>query len=222
VVRGPSARRTLRGSSAAARAAWRRTYDREKYTDLPWFEAGPSDQVRRAVRDRFWAPRSSVLDIGCGAGSNVLYLARHGYRALGVDLSPGAVRAARDRAERAGLAVSVREGDALALPFARRRLDGATDNGCFHTLPIPRRGEYAREVARVLRPGGGFVLAWVAREYTKPLGPPHRPSVGEIAEVFEAQFHFEELMSRPGSDRHGLPAYVARMTRRRSPQPPRR
>ncbi len=175
-----------------------------------------------SVRERFWPRGSAVLDIGCGAGSNVLYLARSGYRAHGIDLSPGAVGAARERARKLGLTVSVREGDALAIPYPAGRFAGAMDNGCFHTLPIRRRAEYAREVARVVRPGGGYLLSWVAREYTRTFGPPHRPSLEEIADVFEPQFHFERVDARPLSERHHLPTYAAWMTRRRSPQPPRR
>ncbi len=202
--------------------AWRRTYDATAYERLPWFRPGPSDPVRASVRERFWPRGSPVIDIGCGAGSNVLYLARSGYRAHGIDLSPGAVRAARDRARKAGLTISVREGDALAIPFPTGRFSGAMDNGCFHTLPIGRRAEYAREVARVVRPGGGYLLSWVAREYTRPFGPPHRPSLEEIADVFEPRFHFERVAAQPLSARHHLPTYAAWMTRRRTPQPPRR
>ena len=214
------ARSGRRGTPDSVRRGWQATYERARYTQLPWYEPGPSPQVRDAVRDRFWRKGGRILDIGCGAGSNVLFLARSGYAAHGIDLSSGAIAAASARAERAGLTVDVREGDALALAFGSGRLDGASDNGCFHTIPIRRRPDYVAELARVLRPGAGFLLAWVAREYTKSLGPPHRPSVGEIAEAFEASFQFVSVRFRPGSSRVGLPAYEARFVRRTRAQPP--
>ncbi|HTT15727.1 MAG TPA: class I SAM-dependent methyltransferase [Thermoplasmata archaeon] len=220
--RAPSATRTRRGSAPAVRAAWSATYERQHYANLPWFDPDPSSQVRDSVANGFWPPGSPLLDIGCGAGSNVLFLARAGFAAHGIDLSPGAVRAARERAAASHLSIDVREGDALALPFPARRFAGATDNGCFHTIPFGRRNDYAREVHRVVRPGGGFVLAWAAREYTGERGPPHRPSLDEVARALESRFQFVRTVFRPSSEAGGLAAYIAWMIRRDRPQPPRR
>ncbi len=209
-----------RGSSATHRAQWRATYERSRYSDLPWFAPGPSSQVREAVRTRFWPKGGAVLDVGCGAGSNVLFLARSGFEAHGIDLSPGAVRAARDRASRSRLTVDVQEGDALAMPFPTARFDGVMDNGCFHTLPLVRRRDYAAEVARVLRPGGGFLLSWVAREHTPTHGPRHRPSLEEVTDAFESRFLFSRTQFVSFSERDGPSVYVAWTIRRTAPQPP--
>ena len=152
----------------------------------------------------------------------MLFLARSGYRAHGIDLSPGAVRAARARAVRAGLSVDVQEGDALVLPFPDKTLDGLVDNGCFHTLPIVRRPDYARETFRVLKPDGHFVLSWVAREHVGPHGPAHRPSLGEVTSVLEPRFLFERTGFR-GGRAPGEPAtYYAFLVRRSSRYPPAR
>jgi len=98
-----SGTRSPRGSSARERAQWRMTYEKTSYDQLPWFEPGPSPCVKLAVDEGFLPKGGVVLDIGCGAGSNVLFLAENGYRAHGVDLSPGAVAAARSRAALAHL-----------------------------------------------------------------------------------------------------------------------
>lgn len=213
-------RAAARGLSNRARALWRATYERTPYDQLPWFASGPSPSTRIAVADGFLPKGGSVLDIGCGAGSNVIFLARHGYDAHGIDISPGAVAAARKRASRAGVRVDVREGDALALPFPRGILDGAIDHGCFHTLPISRRAEYAVEIHRVLRRGGGFVLTWIAREHTGARGPPHRPSLEEVARIFEPGFLFTRSAFRPASGSGGPASYMTFLTRRSAPQPP--
>jgi SAM-dependent methyltransferase len=213
--------RAKRGSSPAHRAAWREMYQKSRYDQLPWFEPGPSPMVRLAVRDGFFRKGSEVLDIGCGAGSNVLFLARSGFRAHGVDLSPGAVEAARGRAARAHLEVDIQEGDALSLSFADGSLDGVVDHGCFHTLPVPRREDYAVEVHRVLRPGGSFALGWVAREHTGPMGPPHRPSVLEVAAAFEPRFLFTRVEFLPGRAPGEPSMYFGFLTRRSEPYPPR-
>ncbi len=171
------------------------------------------------VTDGWFAAGDRILDVGCGAGTNSLFLDRSGLQVTGVDLAPSAIAAARARAARTGRAVDFRVADALDLPFRRGSFDGAIDVGCFHTLPIPLRGRYVEELARVLRPGGRFALTWVAREHTAKFGPPHRPSVAEVAVAFEERFRFDRAEYRAG--RWGrIPSYGARLIRRSSRQPP--
>ena len=211
-----------RGISSAHRSRWKAIYEEMPYHDLPWYNPDPSPQVERAVAAGFFPRGAAVLDVGCGAGSNVIFLASKGFEAHGIDLSPGAIRAATSRARSAGLSMDLRVGDVLALDFPTARFDGLIDNGCFHTLPIRRRADYAREVARVLRPGGAFVLSWVAREHVAERGPPHRPSLAEVAEVLEGRFLFERTgFHRPATRGHAT-VYDAWLTRRTTPPPPTR
>jgi SAM-dependent methyltransferase len=209
-----------KGSSAQERQQWRAVYEKTPYDELPWFDPGPSASVKLAVASGLFPRKAAVLDVGCGAGSNVLFLAEHGYRSYGIDLSPGAVAAARARAERAHLSVEIEEGDALDLPFADGHLDGVVDHGCFHALPILRRKDYAEQVYRVLRPAGHFVLAWVAREHTGDFGPPHRPSLNEVTGVFEPRFQFLKTGFQPPSEETGPASYFAFLARRSVAQPP--
>ena len=211
-----------RGVAGRVRARWASTYETSAYRDLPWFAEGPAPPVERAVADGFLRPAAPVLDVGCGAGSNVLFLARKRFRAFGVDLAPGAVRAAKARAAAAGLTVDVREGDALVLDFADATFGGVVDIGCFHTLPIGRRGDYAREIARVLRPGGALLLSWVARESSGEFGPPHRPSLREVTDALEGEFLFTRTDYHGAGEDRRLATYDARLLRRTTPQPPRR
>ena len=101
---------------------------------------------------------ASALDIGCGAGTESVFLASCGLRTTGVDLSSTALAIAADRAQRAGVSVGGRTGTALAPPVPAASVDFANDRGCFHHVPEPDRPAYAREVARVLRPGGRLLL----------------------------------------------------------------
>lgn len=209
-----------RGSSARHRAAWEATYKETPYDDLPWFDPDPSPQVVQAVEEKFFPAGGAVLDIGCGAGSNVLYLARRGFESHGVDISPGAIQAAKVRAAKNGVTVDVRVGDALDLDFPSGRFEGANDNGCFHTLPVRCRSDYAQEVARVLRPEGAFLLSWVAREHTSEHGPRHRPSLEEVTRAVERFFLFVRTEFRAASEEGGPAVYVAWLRKRSTPQPP--
>ncbi|MGI0151255.1 MAG: class I SAM-dependent methyltransferase, partial [Thermoplasmata archaeon] len=110
------------------------------------------------------------------------------------------------------------ESDILKLPFPAGRFRYASDMGCFHTLPPRLRVPYAREISRVLRPGGLHVLSWAAREATQEVGPPHRLSVADVGASLEGQFLFERVEYSEGGPR--LPHYTAILRRRTAPQPP--
>jgi SAM-dependent methyltransferase len=203
------------------------TYAKTPYRQLPWFSAKPFPSLVRAVEERQIVPPGPLLDIGCGAGSNALWLARRGFTVTGLDISPGAIAAAQRRAKASGLSVVFLEGDALALPFGRGTFRAVTDIGCFHTLPVNLRERYVKEVHRVLRPGGTYLPSWIAREATQEYGPPHRLSVGEMTACFERDFIFAETVYGPASTagpwktrRALLPSYSGRLLRRSSPQPP--
>jgi len=201
------------------RRAWARTYEESSYRELPWFSSSAYPSVRDAVDQQWFPSRSRILDVGCGAGTNSIFLRRSRFRVHGVDLAPGAVAAARRRADRAGLTIDFREGDVLRLPFPKAFFGGAIDVGCFHTLPLGLRPAYSTELARVLRPRGRFLLCWVARECRIEQGPPHRPSLAEVTGTFEKEFQFLRTGYDPG--RWGsLPAYHALLERRATPQPP--
>jgi SAM-dependent methyltransferase len=207
------------GLPPSLQAEWRQNYATTPYTKLPWFSPHPYSWLRRAVEGGWYRKGTRVLDVGCGAGTNALFLAQSGFRASGVDLAPAAIEAAHAWARRRGLSVDFRVADALRLPYPRAYFGGLVDVGCFHTLPLALRTAYSRELARVLRPGGRYAVSWVGRESRQAFGPPHRPSIEEVAATFEAEFlflrtEFEAPSIAPFSVYHAL------LERRSRPQPP--
>lgn len=107
---------------------------------------------------------ATVLDVGCGAGRETIFLAQCGFRAIGVDFSREALKIARRRAEASALAVEWRLGNVLELPLGDGAVDFVTDRGCFHVIPRRDRRRFAREIDRVLRPGGAILLRGAARD----------------------------------------------------------
>ena len=105
-------------------------------------------------------PGSMVVDIGCGAGMDLLLAARRvgpGGRAIGVDMTPAMAEKARASARAAGLAnVEIRIGDALALPVEDASVDVVISNGVINLTPDKEKA-YA-EIFRVLKPGGRLQL----------------------------------------------------------------
>ncbi len=106
-------------------------------------------------------PGETVLDLGSGAGIDVLIAARKvgpGGRAIGVDMTPEMLAAARANAAAAGLAnAEFRSGRLEELPIEAASVDAVTSN-CVINL-VPDKGAVFAEVARVLRPGGRLVVS---------------------------------------------------------------
>jgi SAM-dependent methyltransferase len=100
-----------------------------------------------------------VLDVGCGTGNATIPAAEAGAQVVGLDLTPELFARARERADDAGVDVDWVEGDAEALPFADESFDVVLST--FGCMFAPRHEVTARELARVVRPGGRLgVVAW--------------------------------------------------------------
>ncbi|MEV1330441.1 methyltransferase domain-containing protein [Micromonospora costi] len=97
-------------------------------------------------------PGATVIDVGCGAGRAVAELADRGARAVGVDLDPAMLAAARGRFP----GIDVRAADATDLPLADGQAQGYRADKVYHVLPDPPAA--LAEARRVLAPGGRVVL----------------------------------------------------------------
>ncbi len=131
------------------RAVWA-AGDYDAIAELIWEVGG------RLVRRLEIEGGEDVLDVACGTGNAAIPAAAAGGRVVGLDLTPELFAAGRRRAAAAGVEVEWLEGDAEALPFE----DGSFDvvMSTFGCMFAPRQEIVARELARVLRPGGRLGL----------------------------------------------------------------
>jgi arsenite methyltransferase len=118
----------------------------------------------------------TVLDLGCGSGTDTLIAARRvgpTGKAIGVDFSTAMLSRARQAVAESGVVnVELRESDAELLPIGDREIDVAIVNGIFNLNPT--RDAIFHELARVIKPSGKlFAAELILRQ---PLPPETRAS----------------------------------------------
>lgn len=134
--------------------AWDRIFAREgrvftePHPDMPG--------IVRALRERM---ARTVLDLGCGTGRHVVYLARNGFSVHGLDNSPEAIRAARQWLDEEDLHASLAlQSMADPLPYESDFFDTAFAVQVIHHADITTIRGIAAELTRVLKQGGLLFL----------------------------------------------------------------
>ena len=134
-------------------------------------------------------PGTTALDIGCGAASNGLFLARRGYEVTAVDFAPTAVKLATRRAAREGLSLKARVCDVTRGDATLGTFDLLFDRECLQDLKAPAaRRAYARVARSWLAPKGALVVAsWLYRTEAerRRFFPTARLPADEIPSLFD-------------------------------------
>ncbi|MGZ3679446.1 MAG: class I SAM-dependent methyltransferase [Ktedonobacterales bacterium] len=129
----------------------------------PWDTGVSPPELVDAVEGNTALPPGHALDLGCGTGTNALYLARHGWHATGIDFAAPAIARAQDKLRAAGdligsahfLRGDVTRLDALPLDGPYTLL---LDLGCFHNLEPADRTRYASGITHHAAPGALYLL----------------------------------------------------------------
>jgi SAM-dependent methyltransferase len=162
-----------------------RMYDAE---ETQWWYAGMR-AISLALLGTEWrsgdAGSRRILDAGCGTGNNLAHLRRFGHT-VGVDLSDEALRFCQTRgvvAARASL---------LALPFPEASFDAVTSFDVLYHRWVEDDRAAVREIVRVMRPGGLFLLRvpalkmlWGAHD--EAVHSRHRYTTGEVRRLLEGE-----------------------------------
>jgi SAM-dependent methyltransferase len=145
----------------AAYAAERLGYDAAELAELPESVTSAFAGIGNPHAIERLAAGAAVLDVGCGAGMDLLISARRvgaSGHAIGVDMTADMLARAAEGAAAAGLAnVDPRQGDATSLPVEDTSIDVVTSNGVLNL--VPEKPAAAAEMFRVLRPGGRLQIA---------------------------------------------------------------
>ena len=109
-----------------------------------------------------------LLDVGCGTGQ-LLLMASETHPAsqmVGVDPDPRALLIARRRAARLGRQLEFVMAGGEQLPFPDGSFDVVSSTLAFHHIPVELKPQALREIRRVLKEGGRFLLADFGRAHS--------------------------------------------------------
>jgi SAM-dependent methyltransferase len=125
------------------------------FADLDHYHFEKLHHLPRLVRFEGYQGKR-VLDVGCGAGTDLVRFARAGAVVSGVDLSASAIALARQNVSQQGLEADLREADGEHLPYADDTFDLVFAHGVVQYTPGDRA--LVDECRRVLKPGGEAVF----------------------------------------------------------------
>ncbi|HWA09763.1 MAG TPA: methyltransferase domain-containing protein [Opitutaceae bacterium] len=148
----PAADLALDRAQAASAAQFDRQSDRYGKSHI----LADTADVVAALRDVAVPAGGAALDVATGGGHTALQLARLGWRVTAGDIAPRMLENARKLAAEAGFAVEARLFPAEEMPFPDGSFDLVTARVAPHHFSSPE--QFVAEVARVLRPGGRFLL----------------------------------------------------------------
>jgi len=125
------------------------------FSDLDQYHFEKLHHLLRLVDFNGWRGKR-VLEVGCGAGTDLARFARGGAIVTGVDLAASAIELARKNFEQQGLQGEFREADGEHLPFDDNTYDLVYAHGVVQYTPDGER--LVEECRRVLKPGGRLYI----------------------------------------------------------------
>lgn len=164
--------------------------------EVPWDTGKPDELLVGTVRNGT-IPPGRVLEVGCGTGTNAIWLASQGFTVLGIDVASLAIEKARKKASEAGADCRfevldlLKDGVISGGPY-----DFVFDRGCFHIFDsAEERRRFAQRVEAQLKPGGHWLsLIGSTEGPEREWGPPRR-SARDVADALEPALEILQLRS---------------------------
>ncbi len=181
---------------------------------VPW-DPGPYDGNLPSVIERHAVGPCRVVDIGCGTGGSLIWLAGMGYRCTGIDAAPTAIRQAQAKSEEAAARIEWHVGS-FPDDFPSRTLpddsyDLVIDRGWFHLYTRRReRAAVLDGILRILAEGGLWYSLIAGKGGDRPFAGPPRWSESDIRSAIGERFEVVELRASvftPG-EKGSMPAWI--------------
>jgi SAM-dependent methyltransferase len=181
---------------------------------IPWNVGTPPDALVALVESGSVRP-CTTIDLGCGAGNYAIWLAGLGFDVTGVDSSPAAIRIAEKNAREKGVRCRFIVADLLGdLHEVTGTFDFAFDWELLHHIFPEDRETYARNVHRIINPGGTYLSVCFSEDDPQfggtgkfrrtPIGTTlYFSSESELRELFLPYFLILELKTIEVSGKYG-------------------
>jgi len=124
--------------------------------DLPWDSGIRSRELAKVLQEQHLEP-CRAIELGCGSGTNAIFLAQQGFTVTGVDCAPTALATARERAADAGVTVEFHEVDLCRFDADFEPFDFLFDRGCYHCARQIELDGFLATIARLSRSGSLYL-----------------------------------------------------------------
>lgn len=181
-----------------------RIYRNTPLEEIPWNIETPPDVLVELVESGKVKP-CKTIDLGCGTGNYAVYLASIGFDVTGIDVSPTAVKIAKENAKKKGVKCNFLVTDVLGnLDEVRETFDFAYGWELLHHIFPEQRKKYVENVYRILNPGGKCLSVCFSEKDPEfgGLGKYRETRLGtvlyfssedELRDLFEPYFNIKEL-----------------------------
>ncbi|MCD4846240.1 MAG: class I SAM-dependent methyltransferase, partial [Methanosarcinales archaeon] len=125
--------------------------------EIPWNIETPPDALVELVESGKVKP-CKTIDFGCGAGNYAIYLASIGFDVTGIDISPSAIKIAKENAKKKRVKCNFLVADVLGdSDEIKQSFDFAYDWELLHHTYPEKRKKYVENVYRILNTGGNYL-----------------------------------------------------------------
>jgi len=153
--------------------------------DIPWDLGKPYKQLVDYVNEN--SP-CRALDVGCGTGTDAIFLKQRGFDVSAIDISGEAIKIAKSKARKERVNIDFKVGDVLDMPFGNETFEFVNDNGCFHLLDKLVWKKFVEEVARVMKSKARYLMKCFSDKEPPSPKIPYRLSQETIQQYFSPRF----------------------------------
>jgi len=136
---------------------WDDMYNSGHYKQT-WSLEFPSPELIGVMMALDMSKGAKCLDVGCGSGADLEYLAEKGFDVTGVDISSIAINITQKRFDAKNLKAQLLVGDILNMSLGDEKFDFVADRGCLHHIENEKRTIYADVIGKAIKPGGYLLL----------------------------------------------------------------
>ncbi len=194
---------------------WEEKYKSATET-LPWDIGTPAPELQSAFEELKLAGHP-VLEIGCGTGTNAIWMAEQKCRVVATDISPTAIEAAREKAKAAKVEVDFSVADICEENAVKKdSVDFVFDRGVYHVMTPEKRIVFAQRVSESLSNHGYWLCMAGSKDEVRQepeQGPPQLSAV-EVLQPIEKLFEIHKLFRSnfvlPSGTKHAAWIVLAR------------